>query len=237
MLNTKAVLLSVIIPALNEQHQIADTLARIESEIDKRNVEVIVVDGGSSDRTRDIVRGIEYAHLIEFGRAHRGEQMNAGTSVASGDIFLFLHADVRLPEGAIDAIVRAISAKQAAGGCFQIAFPANAPFSLRVMAFGINLRTRLFRTATGDQAIFVRREVFEAAGGYRVIPLMEDIEFFNGMRRSGRVVILDERVEISPRRWLKSGVWRTMMLMYLLRFGYWIGISPSTLKKYFIDIR
>lgn len=102
---------------------------------------------------------------------------------------------------------------------------------------GINLRTRLFRAATGDQAIFVRRGVFEEIGGYERIPLMEDIALFSRMKRRGKVAVLDERVEISPRRWLKYGVWRTVLLMYALRLGYWIGVSPATLKQFFLDVR
>jgi hypothetical protein len=105
------------------------------------------------------------------------------------------------------------------------------------MERGINFRTRLFHTATGDQAIFVRRDAFEAIGGYQGIPLMEDVALFNAVKKLGRVVILHDRVEVSPRRWIKHGVWRTMFLMYAIRLGYWLGVSPATLKRYFVDVR
>ncbi len=229
--------LSVIIPVLNEEHQIAKTIAELSAGLVDLDVEIVIVDGGSDDRTVEFLRQIDFLRVIEFGSANRGLQMNDGARVSRGNVLLFLHADVRLPRGAVRSIERALARENVVGGCFQIRFPQGAPFSLRVNEHGINLRTRLFRTATGDQAIFVCRDVFESVGGYQGIPLMEDIEFFNQVKKLGRVIILDDRVEISPRRWLKHGVWRTMFLMYALRFGYWIGISPVTLKRFFVDVR
>jgi hypothetical protein len=152
-------------------------------------------------------------------------------------VFLFLHADVGLPPGAIQSIDRALIGEGAVGGSFLIRFPSKPPFSLWVIERGINFRTRLFHTATGDQAIFVRRDVFETIGGYQGVPLMEDVALFNEVKKLGRVVILDDRVEVSPRRWIKHGVWRTMFLMYAIRLGYWAGVSPATLKRYFVDVR
>jgi rSAM/selenodomain-associated transferase 2 len=225
--------ISVIIPALNEEAQIASTLAALAG----RDAEVIVVDGGSVDRTLEIIRQFNFARAIEFKIANRGLQMNEGARVSSGETLIFLHADAVLPDRAFDAIKAALSDDQSLGGCFQIRFPKDAPASLKAVAWGINLRTRLFHTATGDQAIFVRRGVFEEIGGYEHIPLMEDIALFNQIKRRGKVVVLDEPVEISPRRWLKYGVWRTVLLMYALRLGYWIGVSPTTLKQFFLDVR
>ncbi len=229
--------ISVIIPALDEEARIAATLAALRHVATITSAEVVVVDGGSVDRTVEIVRGFDFAQLIECGVANRGLQMNEGSRAARGDALLFLHADVELPRDALDAINNALADERALGGCFQIRFPKDAPASLRAVAWGINLRTRVFRTATGDQAIFTRRSVFEEVGGYRNVPLMEDIVLFNEIKRRGRVVVLDERVTVSPRRWLKRGVWRTVLLMYALRFGYWIGLSPTTLKRFFVDVR
>jgi rSAM/selenodomain-associated transferase 2 len=228
--------ISVIIPALNEAAQIAATLAALRAVAD-RGAEIIVVDGGSVDGTLEIVRRFDFARIVEFNAANRGLQMNEGARVALGETLLFLHADARAPQGAVDAINKALFDSRLVGGCFQICFPKDAPVSLGAVAWGINLRTRLFRTATGDQAIFTRRSVFEEIGGYERFPLMEDIALFNRMKLRGKVAVLDERVEISPRRWLKHGVWRTVLLMYALRLGYLIGVSPSTLKQFFLDVR
>jgi len=229
--------ISIIIPTLEEEAKIGVTLSSLHHAAINYGAEIIVVDGGSGDRTLEIARRFEFARVVEFNIAHRGLQMNEGARVARGDALLFLHADAVTPPGALDTINNALSNHRSLGGCFQIRFPQNAPVSLGAVAWGINLRTRLFHTATGDQAIFVRRSVFEEIGGYERIPLMEDIALFNQMKRRGDVAVLSERVEISPRRWLRHGVWRTVLLMYALRLGYWIGVPPATLKQFFLDVR
>lgn len=228
--------ISIIIPVFNEESQIAETLAELETNAGQ-NVEVIVADGGSHDRTAEIARRFESARTVVCSRTNRGWQMNEAAKIANGQVLLFLHADVKLPVGALSSIRQALNDERILGGCFQICFPADATTSLRTVAWGINLRTRWFKTATGDQAIFVRRQVFDEIGGYETFPLMEDLALFTEMKKQGRVVVLDGQVEISARRWLRFGVWRTVLLMYLLRFGYWIGIHPATLKRYFIDVR
>ncbi|MGH9803142.1 MAG: TIGR04283 family arsenosugar biosynthesis glycosyltransferase [Blastocatellia bacterium] len=229
--------ISIVIPVFNEESQIAATLAELEAATLEQNVELIVADGGSSDRTVELARGFESVRVVVCDRANRGWQMNQGAAVAVGEVLLFLHADVKLPAAALGLIREALADEATSGGCFQIRFPAGATVSLRLVTWGINLRTRLFKTATGDQAIFVRRPVFDEIGGYETFPLMEDIALFSQMKRRGRVVVLNQQVEISPRRWLKFGIWRTVMLMYLLRFGYWLGIHPATLKRFFFDVR
>ena len=235
MLNNLSV--SVIIPVLNEQLRIAETLSAFEPEVHRGRVEVIVVDGGSSDRTAEIARKFDFVRFTAVEQANRGGQMNQGARMATGEILLFLHADVRLPQYPMDAIRKALANERTLGGCFQLCFPEEVPRSLKLVAWGINLRTRWFRTATGDQAIFVRRHAFDEIGGYQTFPLMEDIEFFTQLKRRGEVRVLAEKVEISPRRWLKYGVWRTVLLMYVLRGGYWLGIRPATLKRFFLDVR
>lgn len=230
-------LISIIIPVLNEEAGIAATLVELESIARRQNIEIIVADGGSSDRTLAIIERFDFAKSVVCRQANRGLQMNIGARMAKGETLFFLHADVNLPEGAIESVREATADERVSGGCFQIRFPADVPPSLRLVAWGINLRTRSFKTATGDQAIFIRRRIFNEIGGYETYPLMEDIALFNELKRRGRVAVLDGKVEISPRRWLKYGVWRTVLLMYLLRFGFWLGIHPSTLKRFFIDVR
>jgi rSAM/selenodomain-associated transferase 2 len=235
LINSQSI--SVIIPVLNEEAHIAKTLSALATEAPDRTLEVIVADGGSRDQTVQIAASFEFVRVIACQQPNRGWQMNQGAQSATGDVLLFLHADVKLPEGAFTAIRQALADKQVPGGCFQIRFPDGVPASMRWVAGGINFRTRLFKTATGDQAIFLRRRVFDEIGGYQILPLMEDIALFNGMKRRGRVVVLKGQVEVSPRRWLTHGVWRTVLLMYLLRFGYWLGIHPATLKRFFMDVR
>lgn len=229
--------ISIVIPVLNEEARIAETLSALCFAVNDHNAEIIVVDGGSADRTVEIVRGFNFVRVVEYEQANRGLQMNEGVRSSRGDVLLFLHADVRLPHNALDAINSAMAGGRLLGGCFQVCFPEGSPLSLRAVAWGINRRTRLFSTATGDQAIFVRRNVFAEIGGYQRVPLMEDIALFNEIKRLGRVEVLNEQVEISPRRWLKHGIWRTVLLMYALRSGYWLGIRPETLKRFFVDVR
>jgi rSAM/selenodomain-associated transferase 2 len=229
--------ISVIIPVLNEEAQIAASLTALKNEKRGSDIEIIVADGGSRDRTREIASGFDFVRVIACDQAGRGWQMNQGAQIVTGEVLLFLHADVKLPEGAFAVIRQLLADPQVLGGCFQIRFPKDVPASLRLVACGINFRTQLFCTATGDQAIFLRRRVFEEIGGYQLLPLMEDIALFNEMKRRGRIAVLDEQVEISPRRWLTHGIWRTVLLMYLLRFGYWLGIHPATLKRFFLDVR
>jgi rSAM/selenodomain-associated transferase 2 len=226
---------SIIIPALDEERQIGRVLSALLSLPDV--VEIIVVDGGSRDRTVELARAFEGVKVVEFGRANRAQQMNAGARDAQGEVLLFLHADVCLPVDALAAVREALADATVIGGCFEFSFPATASAAYRLYAWGINLRTRLFRTATGDQALFVRRGVFAALGGYRDVPLMEDIELFNALKRQGRVAVLPQRVIVSPRRWQQRGLVRTGLLMYALRFGHWLGVSPATLKSFFVDVR
>jgi rSAM/selenodomain-associated transferase 2 len=227
--------LSIIIPALNEEQQIGRVL---EALLSLPSVsEIIVVDGGSRDGTVELARAYSGVNVVEFGRANRAQQMNAGARCAQSEVLLFLHADVCLPTYTVPVIRQALAKATVVGGCFEFSFPQESSPAFRLYAWGVNLRTRLFRTATGDQAIFVRRAVFDALGGYQDVPLMEDVELFNALKRRGAVAILPQSVIVSPRRWQRHGLLRTGLLMYALRFGYWLDISPATLKSFFVDVR
>jgi rSAM/selenodomain-associated transferase 2 len=234
---SEAKTVSIIIPVLNEEDGIAALLDHLLTRTAGRDVELILIDGGSRDATVPMIQGYSNVRLVRLDGPGRGRQMNAGAAIAQGSILLFLHADVKTPKSFLDAIERALADPAVSGGCFQLCFPDESPRQMRWVAWGINLRSRLFTTATGDQGIFLRREAFNRIGGYREIPLMEDIELFCDLRRIGRAVILEERLQISPRRWLKHGIWRTVFLMYALRAGHALGISPGTLKRMFIDVR
>jgi rSAM/selenodomain-associated transferase 2 len=221
--------LSVVIPGLDE----ADNLARLLPELGAHcaEAELIVVDGGSADATREIVGRCPGARYLCSGRG-RARQMNAGARAARGDTLLFLHADTRLPPAAAAAIARALSDPGVIGGRFDVRF-SNDRWPFRVIAAFMNWRSRLTRIATGDQAIFVRRAAFDALGGYPDLPLMEDVELCRRLKRLGRIVCLRQRVTTSARKWEQEGIVRTILLMWTLRFLYFCGVEPDRLHAWY----
>lgn len=223
--------LSVIIPVLNEAAVIRQALERAGG---CGADEVLVVDGGSRDDTVSIVRrtGCRLVHSAP-GRAF---QMNAGAAQARGDVFLFLHADTRLPATARSAVASALADEGTVGGRFDVRLDQHRRV-FRLLAFAINWRSRLTKIATGDQAIFVRRRVFEAMRGFKEIPLMEDVDFSRRLRRRGKVACLRECVITSARRWQRHGPWKTIALMWTLRLLYFLGVSPARLKALYQDAR
>jgi rSAM/selenodomain-associated transferase 2 len=224
--------ISVIIPVLNEELTIQATL---QSVLCLNPEEVLVIDGGSVDRTREEVTACAGVQLFGAPRG-RARQMNHGAALVRGDILLFLHADTRLPQSALDDIRDAMRNPKVAGGRFDVALDG-AGWMLRAVGTMISLRSRLSRVATGDQAIFVRREVFAKLGGYPEIPLMEDIALSRALKRAGQVACLKSRVVTSARRWQKDGVWRTIFKMWTLKSLYLLGVSPRRLKRFYDDRR
>ena len=222
---------SVIIPALNEEKRIGTTVAALRPLAAD---ELLIVDGGSTDSTREICQRLQLK-VLSSPRG-RGAQMNLGARAASGDVLLFLHADTRLPPSALDNICAAMDDSQCVGGRFDVELDGDH-WMLKIIGAMISLRSRLTKIATGDQAIFVRRAVFEAIGGYPEIPLMEDIAFSRALKRHGRVACLRSRVVSSARRWETEGVWRTILKMWTLKSLYLLGVSPFRLKRYYADGR
>jgi rSAM/selenodomain-associated transferase 2 len=165
----------------------------------------------------------------------RATQMNAGARATSAAILLFVHADTRLGPNAFATVERAI-ANGASGGCFRVRIDSPDP-RLRIASGIINLRSRLMPSATGDQAIFVRRDIFDAIGGYRELPLCEDLDLVARLSRRGRFVLVDGEVQTSARRWQRNGVARTVALMWTLRLGYHLGVPPSRLARWYNDAR
>jgi len=222
---------SVIIPALNEEKNIRTTLEALKPIAP---YEVVVADGGSTDRTREICQSL--GTTVLSSPRGRGRQMNEGARRASGDVLLFLHADSRLPPTALDDVCTALSDPQYVGGRFDVELDKDR-WMLRVVGRLISLRSRLTKVATGDQAIFVRREVFESIGGYPDIPLMEDVALSRALKRAGRVACLRSRVITSARRWQMEGLWRTIVKMWTLKLLYLMGVSPLRLKRFYGDAR
>ena len=219
--------LSIIIPVLNEGEAIAAALDAL-AVLRALGAEVIVVDGGSRDAT--IQRARPRADRVILAPRGRALQMNAGAEKASGDVLLFLHADTRLPADADHVVLSGLERFGRAWGRFDVKIEGRHPL-LRVVGFLMNLRSRLTGIATGDQAIFTRRDAFQAAGGFPEIPLMEDIALCKRLKRVSRPLCISEHAITSGRRWEENGVWTTVVLMWRLRLAYFLGADPKELAR------
>jgi rSAM/selenodomain-associated transferase 2 len=219
--------LSIIVPALNESGNLEATLTHLQA-MRARGVEIILVDGGSTDDTRDIA-ALLVDRVISSERG-RAKQMNAGAAIASGDAFLFLHADSILPADADRDIAQSLENLSNNWGRFDVSI-AGRHGMFPVIAWFMNHRSRLTGIATGDQGIFVRRDTFEKIGGFRDQPLMEDIEICKRLISISAPVCLRTKIKTSGRRWEKHGVWRTIWLMWRLRYSYYRGASPESLHR------
>ena len=219
--------LTVVVPTLNEAERIVACMQGLRT-LRKGGAELIVADGGSTDTT--VVLAKPWADRVIVGPRGRAKQMNHGASVASGDVLLFLHADTHLPPDAAAALDTALADVQVSWGRFDVQIDG-APPLLRLVAALMNLRSRHSGIATGDQAIFVRRDAFQRVGGFPDQPLMEDIELSKRLRKIARPACLRQRVTTSGRRWEQRGVLRTIVLMWLLRALYWIGLPAERLAR------
>ncbi|MFZ2651697.1 MAG: TIGR04283 family arsenosugar biosynthesis glycosyltransferase [Burkholderiaceae bacterium] len=219
--------ISLIVPVLNEAEGIAATLGELAA-LRAEGAELIVVDGGSSDATLNRCQG--QADRILIAPRGRARQMNRGAAGAAGSVLLFVHADTRLPPGAGALVLQALESGRHDWGRFDVVIEGRSKLFPLIAAL-MNWRSRMSGIATGDQAIFVRRKVFDALGGFADQPLMEDIELCKSLRRRGPPACIRQRVVTSGRRWERCGVWRTIFLMWRLRFLYWLGVSPQQLAK------
>jgi rSAM/selenodomain-associated transferase 2 len=219
--------LSIIMPVLNEGEGIAAALDALV-ELRTLGAELIVVDGGSQDAT--VQRARVRSDGVVLGPRGRALQMNAGAEKAIGDVLLFLHVDTRLPVMAESLVLDGLARSGRDWGRFDVRIAGRSPL-LPVVAFMMNLRSRLTGIATGDQAIFVKREAFQAAGGFPPIPLMEDITLCKRLKRTSRPLCLRQRVTTSGRRWDRNGVLRTIVLMWRLRLAYFFGADPAALAR------
>lgn len=221
--------ISIIIPALNEAAGIADTLRALQP-LRARGHQVVVVDGGSADATMEIARPL--ADAVIASEPGRAGQQNAGAAAAAGDVLLFLHADTRLPPEADRLVVDGLTASGRGWGRFDVRLSGRHP-ALRMVERMMSLRSRATGIATGDQAIFVRRDWFRRAGGFPRIPLMEDVALSKSLRGMGPPLCLRQRVVTSSRRWEERGVLRTIVLMWRLRAAYALGADPARLAEHY----
>ena len=219
--------LSIVIPCLNEARSLRGTLESVAGAR-SRGAEVIVADGGSSDETVAIARaGADRVIVAPRGRA---SQMNAGAAIAAGDVLLFLHADSRPPAGFDRRIAEGLDRSGRDWGRFDVRIEGRHPL-LPLVSLLMNVRSRVTGIATGDQALFVRRAVFEAVGGFPPIALMEDVALSRTLRACGRPLCLHERTATSGRRWDDRGFFTTVLLMWRLRYAYWRGADPQELAQ------
>ena len=233
--------ISVIIPTLNEERTVMATLAHTAAlGFD----ELIVVDGGSTDKTPSLVNSYRLSAQSSAlspvqwitSPPGRARQMNEGAKAGRGETLLFLHADTQLPDDAKAIIDTTLADRRIVGGRFDVQF--DRP-SMRgtIISKMMNWRSKLSGLATGDQALFVRRSIFEQMGGFADMPLMEDIEFSRRLKRKGATAALTATVTTSFRRWEQQGPLRTILRMWALRFLYWVGVSPHTLSRWYELVR
>jgi rSAM/selenodomain-associated transferase 2 len=215
--------ISVIVPALNEESTLPKALASVP-----RDAEVIVADGQSADGTREVAAQLD-ARVVT-GEPGRGAQMNLGAKHAGGETLLFLHADCVLDPGADKAIEEALTDRRIVGGSFHLRIRP-AGLGLAVVSLGSNLRARFLMLPYGDQALFVRRSVFEELGGYREIPIMEDVDLVRRLRKRGRLRHLDASVTTTPRHWERLGPMLTTLLNWIAVTAFTLGAPPSKLAS------
>ena len=224
---SQAMTLSIIVPVRNEAVILPALLARLLS-LQRTGCEILLVDGGSEDGSIAMIdcAGFEVVHAP----AGRARQMNAGAARAGGEILLFLHADTELPHGALDCVNQALVGGVHHWGRFNVRI-SGQHWMLRVIGHMMNLRSRLTGIATGDQALFMTRAVFDAVGGFPDQALMEDIELSKHLRCRSRPACISRCVTTSGRRWETRGVWSTMVLMWRLRWDYWRGVPSDQLAR------
>ncbi len=225
--------LSIIIPVLNEAAIIGALLQDLRS---RSQAEIIVVDGGSTDETVAIAKDSGVKVLVTTGG--RGRQMNLGAAIAEGNVLLFLHADTQLPpdfETQIGQIlISSVHTKSHSptAGAFHLKIDAPL-WSLRVIEWGVEMRSRICQLPYGDQALFLSKDVFERMGGFSDLPIMEDFEFVCRLRKSGYIVLAPTAVKTSARRWLRRGAVQTTLMNQGMILGFWLGISPEKLRQWY----
>ncbi len=219
--------ISVIIPTLNEESNIANTLATV---MGFDNVEIIVVDGGSTDGTVDIAR--DHNVKVMSGPQRKAVQMNLGSMVAGGEFIVFLHADTVMPDGWIDHVYRELQRQGVVAGAFRLRIDCNR-WSMRLIELLANFRSRRLGMPYGDQAIFIKADIFRAVGRFVNQPIMEDFELMRRLSKSGKVSIAPAAILTSARRWEKRGIWATTLINQVIIVAYSLGISPKLLARFY----
>jgi len=223
--------ISVVIPTLNETLILEDNLCAISS---LNPHEIIVVDGGSTDSTASVARRM--ATLVITSKSGRARQMNAGAKKATGDLLLFMHADNKLTLESFERMKKIITTDGSAGGAFSLQIESEKT-SLKVISLLATWRSKYLNLVYGDQAIFVRADIFQKMGGFSPLPICEDLDFFRRLGRQGKVVLLEEKTHTSARRWNAEGIFYTTLRNITIGSLFLLGFSPQTLSKWYSAIR
>jgi len=222
---------SIIIPVLHEPDYINPLIQSIYKQHAHEHCEVIVVDGSPKGDTSNVIDTKQVISLVsETGRA---QQMNAGAKVARGETLIFLHADTKLPDNALRAVSTTLEGNQYVGGAFDLGIGSDR-LIFKVIAAVASYRSRLTRIPYGDQALFLRKDYFEKIGGYRELPLMEDVELMHRIKKRGdKIRILTDKVCTAPRRWEEEGILYCTVRNWIITLLYFLGVSPHALKHYY----
>jgi rSAM/selenodomain-associated transferase 2 len=223
-------LISIVIPTYNEAGNIDELLQEL---VTIPEVEIIVVDGGSSDRTPELVA--EYPVKFIVTHPGRASQMNLGAKAAQGEILLFLHADSRLPEDFVQLITKIFRLHQSEkwiAGAFELEISGDLP-GLRMVEKLVHWRSHLLQFPYGDQGIFLRAETFAEVGGFPDLPIMEDFQLVRQLQKLGKIAIVPAKIKTSPRRWQKLGVWQTTIINQLVIVAFFLRISPEKIANFY----
>ena len=223
--------ISVIVVALNEAAILSTTLQSIHRD---KSIELILVDGGSSDATIHIAK--KHGAKVISAPKGRGIQLNQGAGASTGDILLFLHADTIVCPDFANLIRNTIADERCAAGAFSLQID-NPHFSFTIISYLANMRSRLFSMPYGDQGIFISRALFSKSGGFPEVPIMEDFIFVKNAQKFGKIVILPEKALTSPRRWHNIGIIRTTIINQIIVFGYKCGVKLTTLAMWYQRLR
>lgn len=220
-------MISVVIPTYNEAGNIGRCIEAVRSE--DSHPEIIIADGRSTDRTKEIAVDYPGVVVVDADRG-RGIQMNAGASVASGDVLLFLHADTVIEKGWSEAVSESLVDVAVVGGAFTFSVD-NLSWRYRLVEAWVQMRCTICKLPYGDQVLFIRKDVFRTLGGYRAVPLMEDVDLVARMKEKGKISILSKRAFTSARRWEEKGLFRTAFINQVMMILYACGVSPEKLYR------